>query len=92
MLAADVATLKQGARTDLASIEAKSQAEAADLLNVSRNGRLGFAPLPHLDRSAPSKSISMNSDRPSNPNYSDTRTQLAVWGVSNSLLFDEYAS
>ncbi len=30
--------MKQGARTDLASIEAMSQDTAADLLNVSRSG------------------------------------------------------
>jgi len=36
MVAARVATLEQGARTDLASKEAKSQPEAAEALNVSR--------------------------------------------------------
>jgi N6-adenosine-specific RNA methylase IME4 len=36
MVAAKLATLGQGARTDLAPIGAKSQEEAADLLNVSR--------------------------------------------------------
>lgn len=36
MVAARLATMKQGARTDIASIDAKSQAEAAELLNVSR--------------------------------------------------------
>lgn len=36
MVAARVATLKQGARTDLASIDATSQSQAAELLNVSR--------------------------------------------------------
>jgi ParB-like chromosome segregation protein Spo0J len=38
IVAARIATLKQGARTDLASIEAMSQADAAELLNVSRSG------------------------------------------------------
>jgi len=37
MIAAKVATMKQGARTDLAGIQAKSQPEAAKLLNVSRD-------------------------------------------------------
>ena len=37
MVAADIATLTQGARTDLASIEAMSQPQAAELLNVSRS-------------------------------------------------------
>lgn len=37
MIAAKLATMEQGARTDLASIEAKSQTEAADMLNVSRS-------------------------------------------------------
>ena len=37
LVAAKIATLRQGARTDLASIEAKSQSAAADLLNVSRS-------------------------------------------------------
>ena len=36
MVAARLATMKQGARTDLAQICAKSQREAADRLNVSR--------------------------------------------------------
>ena len=36
MVAARLATMPQGARTDLASIDAKTQPEAADLLNVSR--------------------------------------------------------
>lgn len=36
MIAARIATMKQGARTDLASIDAKSQSQAAELLNVSR--------------------------------------------------------
>jgi N6-adenosine-specific RNA methylase IME4/ParB-like chromosome segregation protein Spo0J len=36
MIAADLATMRQGARTDLASIEAMSQSDAADRLNVSR--------------------------------------------------------
>ena len=36
MVADKVANMKQGARTDLAQIYAKSQTEAADLLNVSR--------------------------------------------------------
>ena len=36
MVAAKVATMRQGARTDLAQICAKSQTEAADQLNVSR--------------------------------------------------------
>jgi N6-adenosine-specific RNA methylase IME4/ParB-like chromosome segregation protein Spo0J len=38
MIAAELATMRQGARTDLASIEAMSQEEAADRLNVSRTG------------------------------------------------------
>jgi predicted DNA-binding protein (UPF0251 family) len=38
MIAAELATMRQGARTDLASIEAMSQAEAANRLNVSRSG------------------------------------------------------
>jgi N6-adenosine-specific RNA methylase IME4/ParB-like chromosome segregation protein Spo0J len=36
MVAARIANMPQGARTDLASIEAMSQPEAADLLNVGR--------------------------------------------------------
>ena len=36
MVAARLATMKQGARTDFAQICAKSQREAADRLNVSR--------------------------------------------------------
>lgn len=36
MIAAKLATLKQGARTDIAPIEAVSQVQAADLLKVSR--------------------------------------------------------
>jgi ParB-like chromosome segregation protein Spo0J len=36
MVAAKLATMKQGARTDLASIEAMSQPRAAELLNVGR--------------------------------------------------------
>jgi ParB-like chromosome segregation protein Spo0J len=36
MIAAELATLRQGARTDLAPIGAMSQSEAADRLNVSR--------------------------------------------------------
>jgi ParB-like chromosome segregation protein Spo0J len=36
MVAARLATMRQGARTDLASIEAMSQSQAADLLNVGR--------------------------------------------------------
>jgi hypothetical protein len=36
MVAAKLATMRQGQRTDLAQICAKSQAEAAELLNVSR--------------------------------------------------------
>ena len=36
MVAARLATMRQGARTDLAQICAKSQSEAAALLNVSR--------------------------------------------------------
>jgi N6-adenosine-specific RNA methylase IME4/ParB-like chromosome segregation protein Spo0J len=36
MVAARVATMRQGERTDLAAIDARSQGEAADLLNVSR--------------------------------------------------------
>lgn len=36
MVGARIATLKQGARTDLAPIGAKSQADAATLMNVSR--------------------------------------------------------
>lgn len=36
-IAAELPALRQGARTDLASIEAKSQSERADLLNVSRS-------------------------------------------------------
>lgn len=38
MIAAELATMRQGARTDIASIEAMSQAEAADRVNVSRTG------------------------------------------------------
>jgi len=37
MMADALATMRQGARTDLASIEAKSQEQAADLLQVSRS-------------------------------------------------------
>src|SRR5262245_50075885 len=37
MIADELATMRQGARTDLASIEAKSQEQAADLLQVSRS-------------------------------------------------------
>jgi ParB-like chromosome segregation protein Spo0J len=37
MVAAKIATMRQGSRTDLASNEARSQADAADLLNVSRS-------------------------------------------------------
>ncbi len=36
MVAGNIANMKQGARTDLASIAALSQTDAADLLNVSR--------------------------------------------------------
>jgi ParB-like chromosome segregation protein Spo0J len=36
MIAADLATMRQGARTDIASIEAMSQAEASERVNVSR--------------------------------------------------------
>jgi hypothetical protein len=37
MAAARLANMKQGARTDLASIEAMSQTQAADRLNVDRS-------------------------------------------------------
>lgn len=37
MIAARLATMGQGARTDLASIEAMSESDAATLLNVSRS-------------------------------------------------------
>ena len=36
MVAAKIATMQSGARTDLASIDARSQDDAAELLNVSR--------------------------------------------------------
>src|SRR5262249_30891474 len=36
MVAARIATMKQGSRTDIAQIQAKSQSEAASLLNVGR--------------------------------------------------------
>jgi len=36
MIAAKLATIRQGERTDLASIEARSQPQAGALLNVSR--------------------------------------------------------
>jgi ParB-like chromosome segregation protein Spo0J len=36
LVAAKLATMQQGARTDIASIEAMSQPEAAELLNVGR--------------------------------------------------------
>jgi hypothetical protein len=38
MVAAKLANMRQGARTDLASIEATSQSDAAEMLNVSRAG------------------------------------------------------
>ena len=37
MIAAKIANMRQGERTDLASIDAKSQGEVAELLNVSRS-------------------------------------------------------
>lgn len=37
MVAARLADMKQGARTDIASIEARSQSDAAEMLNVSRS-------------------------------------------------------
>jgi len=37
MIAADLVTMRQGERTDLASKEAKSQEDAANLMNVSRS-------------------------------------------------------
>jgi N6-adenosine-specific RNA methylase IME4 len=37
MVAAKVATLRQGARTDLASIKARSQSDAARILNIGRS-------------------------------------------------------
>ena len=40
MVAARLATMKQGARTDIASIDAMSQTQAAELLNVSRQTAL----------------------------------------------------
>lgn len=36
MVAAKLATLRQGARTDLTSIDGRSQSDAPEMLNVSR--------------------------------------------------------
>ena len=38
MIAAKIATMKQGARTDLTQNQAKSQPEAASMLNASERG------------------------------------------------------
>lgn len=51
MVAAKIATTKQGARTDLVETSTKSQAQAAEMLNVSRESVVAAKKV--LDRGAP---------------------------------------
>jgi len=85
LIGARVANMRQGSRTDLASIEAMSQAQAAELLNVSRSsvqraGKLLECGALELVAAVQSGAVSVSSASAVSSLGADEQTQIAMAG------------